>query len=45
MDHHQVCSNNAPGAKDGPPWGSHKLIGLVHIVQVSDSDHYGPLVK
>ena len=40
MDHYQVCSNNAPEAKIGPTWRSHKLIWLVHKVQVSDS---GPL--
>ena len=34
MKHHlvnlyQVCSNYIPGAKNGPPWGSHVLhIGL-----------------
>ena len=40
MDYYQVCSNNVPGAKTGPPLGSHKLILLLHIDRVSDS---GPL--
>ena len=29
VDLYQVCSNNAPGVKMVPPWGSHVLYSII----------------